>query len=75
MSKNFIFQAMAEKWSSVWVARNEVYKFTGGAMSAGYIANLDCRGLGPKGRIRIGRKVCYPVDQLLDWLEKRTTNL
>ena len=31
------------------------------------LANLDCLGRGPGGRMRIGGKVCYPRDQVVIW--------
>lgn len=69
---NNIFQEMADKWPSRIVARTEVKDFTGGAISEKYIANLDSTGKGPEGRFRSGRKVCYPVDQFVRWLEARS---
>jgi len=32
------------------------------------LANLDCKGRGPDGRLTIGGKVCYPRDQVVIWL-------
>lgn len=64
--------SLAQKWPSSIVAREQVSSFTGGVISSSYIANMDCQGAGPKGRIRIGRKVAYPVDDLIAWLEKRS---
>ena len=63
---------MADKWPSQIIARTEVEKFTGGLISERYISNLDSAGLGPKGRFRSGRKVCYPVANFIEWLEKRS---
>ncbi len=31
------------------------------------LANLDCLGRSPGGRMRIGGKVCYPRDQVVIW--------
>ena len=67
------FSSLAEKWPSPFVARQEVEKFTGGIMSVKYLANLDCQGLGPKGRLKVGRKIAYPVCDFISWLEARTT--
>jgi hypothetical protein len=67
-----VFEKMAERWPSGVVARCEISKFTGGAISEKYAANLDCAGKGPKGRIRIGRKVCYPTIELARWLAARS---
>ena len=67
------FSLMKKAWPSTLVARSEVGRFSGGVISPPYIANLDCRGLGPLDRIRIGRKVAYPVDSLVAWLQERST--
>ena len=63
---------MADKWPSPIVARTEIEKFTGGLISEKYLANLDCQGKGPAGRIRIGRKIVYSVAELIKFLEKRS---
>jgi hypothetical protein len=68
-----LFSGLAEKWPSAWVARTEIKKFTGGMIGEKYMANLDSAGLGPKGRVRIGgRKVAYPVNEFVKWLEARS---
>jgi len=69
---NTAFQSLAEKWPSSYVARTEVERFSGGLITKGYLQNLDCKGLGPKGRIRFGRKIAYPVSELISWLEARS---
>lgn len=69
--EKFCFQKLAEKWPSAWVARTEIDRFTGGIISEKYIANLDSRGLGIQDRVRIGRKIAYPVSSLVEWLERR----
>jgi hypothetical protein len=69
------FSNLAEKWPSVLVAREETPKFSGGVLTPKTLANLDGKGLGPKGRFRIGRKVVYPVQSLIDWLQSRATKL
>jgi hypothetical protein len=68
-------KTLSEKWPSAWVARQEVDRFTGGIISEKYLANLDCRGLGPKGRVRVGRKIAYPVTELVSWLEGRSESV
>jgi hypothetical protein len=61
---------------AIWLgSREKIYEFTGGALSAGRLANLDSVGQGPPGRMKVGRKIVYPVDQLVAWLEKRTHKL
>lgn len=63
--------SLADKWPSSFVARDEVDRFSGGMVTAKYLANLDCAGKGPEGRVRIGRKIAYPVNLLIRWLEDR----
>ena len=62
---------LTRKWSSSLVAREKIADFTGGLITPGRIANLDSEGLGPKGKVRIGRKVAYECEQLVKWLESR----
>jgi hypothetical protein len=64
-------KALLDRWPSAIVARSEVRTFSGGAISPGYLANLDSAGAGPPGAFRLGSKVCYPVDRLAEWLESR----
>lgn len=59
------------KWPAPVVARSEVRKFTGGIFSPRTLANLDSKGEGPRGRLRLGRKVCYPKNELIEWLLER----
>jgi len=66
------FQSLKRTWPSAWVSRTEVEKFTGGIINQKYLANLDSAGRGPEGRVRCGRKICYPVDSFIRWLENRS---
>lgn len=65
------FQKMKAAWPSEIVARSEIKQFTGGTISPGTMANLDSKGEGPF-RIKIGPRIVYPIDSLLQWLEKRS---
>jgi hypothetical protein len=64
---------LKQNWGSSVVARTEIRTFTGGLISEKYIANLDSQGAGPEGRFKIGRKVGYPVESVIRWLEARST--
>lgn len=70
-----LFQELASKWPSAFVARTESEKFTGGLIGEKYLANLDSQGKGPAGRIRCGRKVVYPVTNFIKWLEDRSEEI
>lgn len=67
-----LFQELVAKWPSAFVARTESEKFTGGMIGEKYLANLDSAGKGPAGRIRCGRKVVYPINEFVKWLEQRS---
>jgi hypothetical protein len=64
---------LAEKWPSAIVSRDKIEDFTGGLITSKTLANLDSAKdkEGPPGRIRIGRKVVYPVIEFVKWLEAR----
>ena len=56
------------------ISRDHVEKLLGGVISSKTLANLDSLGEGPK-RMRVGRKVVYLTEDLLEWLTLRTTTL
>ena len=53
------------------VPRHGIRKF-GVPYSEGHMANLDSRGEGPAGAVRIGNRVCYPRASLIAWLLGRS---
>ncbi|MCJ7783485.1 MAG: hypothetical protein MUP41_06090 [Desulfobacterales bacterium] len=63
--------SLAKKWPSSVVCRQEVRNFSGGIVSDRTLANYDAQGIGPPGRFKIGKKVIYPVDGFVKWLESR----
>ena len=71
MQKQFNFQSLADRWPAPIVSRGEVGKFSGEILNPKTLANLDSVGLGPAGRIRIGRKIAYPVQSLIRFMEDR----
>jgi hypothetical protein len=75
ITKQVDLKALADRWPSAYVSRQEVRKFSGGIISEKSLANLDSLGLGPAGRLRIGRKIAYSVPSLIEWLESRTTRV
>ena len=71
MEKTDVFDRMLERWPSEVVARTSIEKFTGDMISSKYMANLDSQGQGPEGKVTVGRKVGYPVVELVEWLRNR----
>lgn len=55
------------------IARVEVQKLLGGVICSKTLANADSLGTGPKGRIKIGRRVAYDTQELLTWLESKNS--
>lgn len=66
------FSQLASRWPSAFVARDSIREFSGGMITPGYLANLDSLGDGPAGKVRCGRKIAYPVTEVVKWLEKRS---
>ncbi len=69
-----IFGDLAARWPSPIIARAEVERFTGGGISAKTLANADSKGTGPEGRFFVGRRVCYTVIALIEWLRINAKN-
>ena len=67
---NFNFNKLAECWPSPVVSRTGIEQFSGGLLNSKLMANLDSIGAGPP-RGRCGKKIFYPVDTLVIWLEQR----
>ncbi len=56
-----------------FILREKIGIATGGIISPGYSANLDSdkEKEGIKGRFRVGKKIAYPVQSVVDFLESR----
>ena len=63
--------ALRRAWPSPVITRGQVEKFTGGALTGKTMANLDSRGEGPPGRIKMGRQTVYRMNEFLVWLRGR----
>ena len=66
---------LKKKWPSEVVTRDLVKEFSGGMITSRTLANYDSLGKGPANRFMSGKKVCYYVDDLIEWLEKRYKDL
>ena len=65
------FWELAEKWPSTFVAREKLGDFSGGILHPKSEANRDCKGNGIPGRFKVGRKVAYPVTEVIKALQER----
>ncbi len=61
----------AEKWPSEFFTRETGVVFSGGSLSVGHLANMDCRGEGPKGAFYQGRKRIYQKKCFVEFLIRR----
>jgi len=56
------------------IARSEVDRLLGGAISSKTLANHAAMGTGPES-FRVGRKIVYDTRKLLSWLERRSRRM
>lgn len=56
-----------------FIPRQNIEKATNGLIKSKYAANLDADpdAEGINGRFKVGRKVCYPVHEVVAFLERR----
>lgn len=76
MSTHSMIEKLLCSWSSPYVSRNEVYRFSGGIVSPKTLANADSEGNGPQNKYYFGkRKVFYLATDLAEWIAARVTTL
>jgi hypothetical protein len=62
---------LKEKWPSPFVSRDRISEFTDGIVKQSSMNTMDARGDGIAPRYRIGNRVFYEVDSVVDWLKTR----
>ncbi len=70
-----IIQRIKEKCKSPFIARDRLAEVTGGVINPRTMRNRDCQGTGIRGRFKIGRKVAYPVEEVINWLIENSTEI
>ena len=65
-----IWDELLASWPSPIIARAQLSRWSGGLLNPATVRNLDSLGKGPH-RIKIGRRVVYPVRDLVSWLRTR----
>ena len=59
-------------WKSPYISREKFCELTGGMINHKTLRNLDSKGEGIPGKIRVSAKrVVYPVENALTWLSER----
>ena len=65
------FSKIIENCQSGYIPRTKLFEATGGLLHPGTEANNDSLGIGIPGRIKIGRKVVYPVKAVVEYLQSK----
>lgn len=66
-----LIDQIEEKWSYPVIPRKKVAEATGYLLSGKTLANEDSLGTGVPGAFMVNGRVCYPTQNLLDWLKRR----
>lgn len=72
--KNELIERLRREMPVIF-ARSEVDALTGRVCRARTMANLDCRGEGPRGSYRQGKNVIYSREPFLEWLSDRLVEI
>lgn len=63
---------LKNEWKSKIIAREKLSEFTGGVLNSRHIANLDSAGRGIPGKMRCGKKIYYPIENVIAFIKSRT---
>jgi hypothetical protein len=63
---------LKDNWASPFVSRDRIGEFTDGFLKQSSMNTLDARGTGIQRRYRIGNRVFYETDSVIDWIRERT---
>jgi hypothetical protein len=67
------FSQIIKNNPSGYILRTKLHEKTGGLLHGRTMANRDSLGEGIPGRISIGRKVAYPVESVVQYLQSKIT--
>jgi hypothetical protein len=68
MDNNFRTEVSRLLAGKTHVFRSDKLRQSIDGTGAAVLSNMDNHGTGPKNRFKIGRKVCYPTVDYLNWL-------
>ncbi len=72
---NDLIKRIKENYKSPFVARDRLAEVTGGVINPRTMRNRDCQGTGIRGRFKIGRKVAYPIEEVINWLIENSAEI
>ena len=67
-----IREKLKERFPFGLIPRTKLAELTGGILNPRTLANEDCRGIGIADPITIKGKICYKIDNILDYLNQQT---
>ncbi len=65
-----VIEEIGRNWPDCF-SREKASELVGGVISPRSLANLDCLGLGPERRLRVGRKIVYTRESFVEWFKRR----
>lgn len=65
-----ILKSLKENCPSPLVERSQLAVFSGGLLNPKTMRNLDALKKGIPGKMRLNRKVFYPVENVIQWMEE-----
>lgn len=65
-----LFETLKKGAPSGVITRKKITELTDGLVKVQWLSNLDCAGKGIEGRMMIGKQIVYPVDNVIDFLNK-----
>lgn len=66
---------IAKRYEGQLITRQMVEQMSGGAFTAKSMVTLDSQGKGISGGFIVGKKTCYPLDNVVDWLISRVRTI
>lgn len=65
------FKKLMEDWKSPFVARSEMENFTKGLYKPRSMNTFDGQGRGISRKLRLGSKIIYLKEDVIEWLKKK----
>lgn len=62
-------------WAEGIIPRTDIEAFSNGLYRPATMAKLDSLGQGPSGAFKVGKRVYYPEQELIEWLNARVRRL
>ena len=60
------------KYPIGYIPRQEIREATGGILIPKTMSNRDTEDEGISGAVKISGKICYPIDNVINYLEEKT---